>query len=309
MKEDSLTTKLRIVFDGSCTTTSGVALNDILLDAPNVNADLFEALLRFRSYPVVFIADVEKMYRQVLVHPADTDYQRIVWRDSPEKPIQHFRLLTVTYGLKNSVFLAMSALKKAAEAYEQQYPAAAERIKSHTYVDDLTSGADSEEEAIELTKQINEILRGAGFVLRKWSSNSAVVLNSLTDVNQDAILDERNTIKALGTHWLTQEDVFTFKVNLQKDTQRSGSVAPLSENSRNDRIENSSKSEKCVSLLERIISSTSVKIKVSFYKYTKIFLTRSYVARKKTAYLRNRVSVKIRASLKIRVIKPQYTRD
>ncbi|XP_058817300.1 uncharacterized protein LOC131680603 [Topomyia yanbarensis] len=166
-KEDGLTTKLRVFFDGSRATTSGVALNDILLDAPNVNADLFEALLRFRSYPVVFAADVEKMYRQVLLHSEDTDYQRIVWRDSSDKPIQHFRLLTVTYGLKNSGFLAMSALKKAAEAYEQQYPTATERIKYHTYVDDLTSGAESEEEAIQLIQQINEILHRAGFVLRK----------------------------------------------------------------------------------------------------------------------------------------------
>ena len=219
IKEESLTTKLRVVFDGSCVTTSGASLNDLLMNAPNINADLFEALLRFRSYPIVFTADVEKMYRQVLVHPSDTDYQRIVWRDSPDKPIQHFRLLTVTYGLKNSGFLAMAALKKAAEEYGNQFPDAAERIKRHTYVDDLTSGADSEEEAIELIKQINEILLGAGFVLRKWSSNSATVLNSLDDVNVTAkpinFPDERNLVKALGTHWLPAEDVFTFKVNLQ----------------------------------------------------------------------------------------------
>ncbi|XP_058816127.1 uncharacterized protein LOC131679414 [Topomyia yanbarensis] len=113
IKEDSTTTKLRVVYDGSSATTTGASLNDILLDTPNINADLFEILLRFRTYPIVFIADIEKMYRQVLVHHDDTDYMRIVWRDSPDKPIQHFRLLTVTYGLKNSGFLAMAALHKA----------------------------------------------------------------------------------------------------------------------------------------------------------------------------------------------------
>ncbi|XP_053686658.1 uncharacterized protein LOC128736205 [Sabethes cyaneus] len=221
IKEDSLTTKLRVVFDGSCVTSSGVSLNDLLLSAPNINADLFDALLRFRSYPIVFTADVEKMYRQVLVHPDDTDYQRIVWRDSPDMPIQHFRLLTVTYGLKNSGFLAMAALKKAAEVHEKQYPEAVERIKKHTYVDDLTSGADSAQEAMVLIKQINEILHNAGFILRKWSSNSATVLDSLCDVNVNAkpinLPDEQNSVKALGIHWLPEEDVFTLKVNFRVD--------------------------------------------------------------------------------------------
>ncbi|XP_062533922.1 uncharacterized protein LOC134202935, partial [Armigeres subalbatus] len=78
IKEESATTKLRVVFDGSAVTTSGTSLNDVLLDAPNINADLFEVLLRFRSYQVAFIADIEKMYRQVLVHPSGTDYTRIV---------------------------------------------------------------------------------------------------------------------------------------------------------------------------------------------------------------------------------------
>ncbi|XP_038116638.1 uncharacterized protein LOC119768917 [Culex quinquefasciatus] len=221
VKEDSSTTKLRVVFDGSCATTTGVSLNDLLLNAPNVNADLFDVLLRFRTYPVVFTADVEKMYRQVWVHRDDTDYQRIVWRESPDEPIRHFRLLTVTYGLKNSGFLAMSALKKAAEDFEQHYPGAAERIKEHTYVDDLVSGADSAAEAARLVEQIDEIAGKAGFTLRKWCSNVDEALLPLADVKNAAVPiqfpDERNAIKALGIHWLPQEDAFTFKVNMKTD--------------------------------------------------------------------------------------------
>ncbi|XP_055590386.1 uncharacterized protein LOC129742509 [Uranotaenia lowii] len=71
MKEDSTTTKLRVVFDASCATASGVSLNDRLMAGPNNNADLFSVLLRFRTYKVAFSADVTKMYRQILVHPDD----------------------------------------------------------------------------------------------------------------------------------------------------------------------------------------------------------------------------------------------
>jgi hypothetical protein len=36
IKESSLTTKLRVDFDGSCKITSGLSLNDVLLKGPNI---------------------------------------------------------------------------------------------------------------------------------------------------------------------------------------------------------------------------------------------------------------------------------
>ncbi|XP_062700456.1 uncharacterized protein LOC134284909 [Aedes albopictus] len=202
VKEGSSTTKLRVVFHASCVTTSGASLNDLLLDAPNINTDIFDIMMEFRFYKVVFT-------------------RRRVWRSSPDKPIQHFRLRTVTYGLKNSGFLAMAALKTAADEYEGKYPEAAERIKKSTYVDDLTSGAKSVAEAIHLVKEINEIVESAGFTLRKWSSNSAAVLESLPEISTTPIQiqfpDERDMVKALGIHWVPDKDVLTIKVSLHTD--------------------------------------------------------------------------------------------
>lgn len=45
---------------------------------------------------MVLTADVEKMYRQVLVAPDDLDLQRIVYRSNPQEPLAHYRLRTVT---------------------------------------------------------------------------------------------------------------------------------------------------------------------------------------------------------------------
>ncbi|UYV71242.1 hypothetical protein LAZ67_8002359 [Cordylochernes scorpioides] len=47
-----------------------------------------------RTYPVAITADIEKMYRQIRIHPEDADYQRILWRPSPEEPVVDYRLLT-----------------------------------------------------------------------------------------------------------------------------------------------------------------------------------------------------------------------
>lgn len=171
IKADSSTTKLRVVFDASSASGSGVSLNDRLLSGPNVNQDLFDVHLRFRSNEVVFAADAEKMFRQVLVHPLDRDYQRIVWRNDPSEPIKHFRLCTVTYSTKPAPFLAIEAMREAARSYETVYPVAAARIVLDMYVDDFMSGAKNIDEAKKLKDQVCEILKSAGFNLRKWTTN------------------------------------------------------------------------------------------------------------------------------------------
>ncbi|XP_039299786.1 uncharacterized protein LOC111045947 [Nilaparvata lugens] len=65
-KPDSTTTKLRVVFDASAKTNSGVSLNELLFKGPTVQPDLFDIVLRFHMHKIAFTADIAKMYRQVL---------------------------------------------------------------------------------------------------------------------------------------------------------------------------------------------------------------------------------------------------
>jgi len=46
-REDSITTKLRVVFDASAKTTSNNSLNDLMMIDPNVQFDLATELLKF----------------------------------------------------------------------------------------------------------------------------------------------------------------------------------------------------------------------------------------------------------------------
>ena len=48
-KDGSTTTKLRVVFDGSAKTSSGLSLNDVQRVGPVVQNDLFSIILRFAS--------------------------------------------------------------------------------------------------------------------------------------------------------------------------------------------------------------------------------------------------------------------
>ena len=53
IKESSHTTKLRVVFDGSASSTTGVSLYDTLHNGPKLQEDLFDVLQRFRSHQYV----------------------------------------------------------------------------------------------------------------------------------------------------------------------------------------------------------------------------------------------------------------
>lgn len=62
LRHNSLTIKLRVVFNGSSQTKSGHSLNDIVHTGAKLQVDLFDVLLWFRQYRYVFSSDIEKMY-------------------------------------------------------------------------------------------------------------------------------------------------------------------------------------------------------------------------------------------------------
>lgn len=59
--------------------TSGLSLNDVQGVGPTAQQDLFSVLIRFRKHTYIAISDIEKMYRQTLIHPDHRPLQQIVW--------------------------------------------------------------------------------------------------------------------------------------------------------------------------------------------------------------------------------------
>ena len=95
IKQDGGTTKTRVVFDGSAKSSSGISLNECMMTGPPLQNDLFSLLLRFRSHRIVLTADIEKMYRQILVHPEDTVHQKLMFQKNYNEPVKTFALNTV----------------------------------------------------------------------------------------------------------------------------------------------------------------------------------------------------------------------
>ena len=63
IKESSNSTKLRIVFNASCKTSTGISLNDCLKVGAVVQNTSFDNTLRFRMHQIVMVSDIEKMYK------------------------------------------------------------------------------------------------------------------------------------------------------------------------------------------------------------------------------------------------------
>ncbi|XP_050599186.1 uncharacterized protein LOC126926913 [Bombus affinis] len=213
IKESSNTTKLRVVFDGSAISTTGVSLNDTLHTGPKLQEDLVEILLRFRSHQYVLTGDIEKMYRQILVRPDDRKYQLILWRNSNGE-IDTYQLNTVTFGLSAAPYLALRCLKQLAEDEGNRFPRASSVVQRDFYVDDALTGADTKEELIAVRHELTDLLRSGGLNIREWASNDKDILRGLSErkTNRTLQLGESQTLKTLGIYWDSQDDTILYSV-------------------------------------------------------------------------------------------------
>jgi len=73
-------------------------------------------------------ADITIMYRQVVLDEAHRKFQLIIWRETPQDPLQIYRLNTVTYGTASAPFLG--------EIYSDSLPLASQALANHFYDDD-----------------------------------------------------------------------------------------------------------------------------------------------------------------------------
>lgn len=233
LKESSVTTKLRVVFDASAKTDNGLSFNDLQMNGPTIQHDLLSIVLRFRKYNVVLTADITKMYRMIWVHPDQRNLQRIFWRSDREHEVSCYALNTVTYGMKAASFLATRCLYQLACDFAKRYPKACKCIQNDFYVDDLLTGGDNIEEVEQLQREVSSVLESGGFHLNKWLSNSDVVLQTIVASASDAILNigDNNETKTLGLCWESKSDslYYTVSTSVNKRITKRSVLSELSQ--------------------------------------------------------------------------------
>lgn len=211
--DNSTTTKTRVVFDASCPTDNDISLNELLMVGPKLQDDLYIHLLRFRMYAYALTGDVSKMYRQILVHEDDRKFQYILWQDPHSNDgCQTYELNTVTYGTASAPFHAVRCMQELANVDANDRPLAKQVLLRNFYVDDLLTGTDDEQTALDTYREVKEVLSRGQMNIKKFQSNSKRVMNKIPVEDHGTFLNigSNEVLKTLGMIWDPQHDQFSY---------------------------------------------------------------------------------------------------
>lgn len=144
VNSQSLSTPVRLVFDGSSKTKTGKSLNDVVAKGTNKLANLFHLLIAFRCGSSALSSDVKMAYNSVALKAEHFRYQKFLW-------VHGLNLLgavcvwivkTLIYGIKSSGNQTIQSFTVVADHAEKQEPdlkIGADTLREKAYVDDVFS--------------------------------------------------------------------------------------------------------------------------------------------------------------------------
>ena len=196
----------------------GVALNDAVLQGPDLTNGLLGILLRFRQFPVAVSADVEAMFHQVRVPEEDRDVLRFLWwpDGNREMKAETYRMAVHLFGGTWSPSVCSYALQQTAKDSVQIFkPEIVKTVLKDFYVDDCLTSFPREESAIQMVTDLPKLLATGGFRLCKWVSNRKEVLRAVPESERAPGLQNLNlqalpTERTLGFLWNVNTDMFTY---------------------------------------------------------------------------------------------------
>merc|ERR1712055_167005 len=218
VRQDSSTTKLRIVFDGSAKCgRDELCLNDCLMQGPNLVQLIASCIINFRTRKYAFSADLEKAFLQILIKKEHRDVLRFLFPVDPLNPVSKvkvYRFKAVIFGANCSPFHLAAVIVKHLEQ-EVKDKVTRDTLLRGLYVDNLFQTANSKDELVSRFHECRQIFSKAGMNLRSWRSD----LEELNDLAKEhEILEDKTEIKVLGMLW----DTKTSTIKLQAKPKWNG---------------------------------------------------------------------------------------
>ncbi|GFS79809.1 uncharacterized protein TNCV_750031 [Trichonephila clavipes] len=133
----------------------------------------------------------------------------------------------------SSSFLLAATIKHHIEKYKHEFHDTVELLDRSFYVDDLISGGNEFEEALQTSRRAKNIIEAAGMDVRKWINIDANLMEKSKKENfnvhhvHETVSLGANGTKVLGLSWNTNEDYWTTDTksllelfSLDKNTKR-----------------------------------------------------------------------------------------
>ncbi|GFX99370.1 uncharacterized protein TNCV_1550341 [Trichonephila clavipes] len=122
--------------------------------------------------------DIKQAFFQICLADGHKDAVRFLWSDDEpcvhKRPkLQVYRFNRVNFGVSSNPFLLAATIRHHIEKYKHEFPDTVELLDRNFYVDDLISGGNAFEEALQTSRRAKNIIEAAGMDLRKWITNDA----------------------------------------------------------------------------------------------------------------------------------------
>lgn len=201
-----------------------ISLNSQLLKGPDNLVPLPQALCSLRKGAFAILADVKKMFNQIMLRKEDQISQLALWRDcnSTREP-DIYRQTRVIFGPKCSPALANAVRIRHAECSMAKYPEAAYAALNQMYMDDVLDSRDSLEEMKKVSLDLISMFDEISWELTQFQSNSLELLQALpkdrvSESMFDLAVDKEEPLitKVLGMFYDPKKDSFMFKLNDDK---------------------------------------------------------------------------------------------
>ena len=135
---------------------------------PDLLNNLVGILLRFRQGKFCLMADIEKMFHQVMVELRDRDALRLIWKSNGDENFQNIQINIHLFGKVNSPCCCIRALNKITlDNIVKIVSCVEEAITDNFYMGDYLDLFHTVREAITVSNDVTNALSEGRFHLKK----------------------------------------------------------------------------------------------------------------------------------------------
>ena len=115
-------------------------LSDCLHPGTPQQNQLWDVLVKSRTFPILLTADLKKAFLQVRIALEERDSLCFHWKHPNTCDIEVYRFTKALFGLTCSPFLLGGVLHQHLDSWKDRHPEVVEELRDGMYVVDLTTG-------------------------------------------------------------------------------------------------------------------------------------------------------------------------